>query len=660
MSLLPEAGTIVADKYRLLERIGTGGMSEVYRAETVGDGRIVAVKILLPHRIDDASVVARMFQEAQSSFRIKHPGIVTVHDVGQSDVGPFLVMEYLVGESAARCLFELGRFSISAALATLLPVLDALEAAHDVGVVHRDLKPGNIYFTAESNEKVGVKLLDFGVAKALWTSDGLLPKTRTGMVMGTPDYLSPEQASGEGNVDARSDIFSAGVVLFELLSGKRPFHAATALSTAYRVANLRTPLLKEMGGPANPTLQAILERAMAKRPEERYPHIRDLRAELATLAGPPQELALALRDVLKPERYLGRQRSEGSAAEHEKPMATAGAKADPTPTAQLRAMSPATPPTGKPGLRSGAYTPSAGTPMVRTAAAGPPLGTPKLASGSVGGANLPAPRPASALTPRAEAAAQLTDPTSGPHAAAFPPSAELPALRVFGAPPATRDITPITPPTGSSLALARQEASSSAPPVSREVERVQRATPKEVRGLVLRSLDEYARQVFGEDARRRTLAALSPEVAREFELSTIQAIVLYDIDIANRYVDAVSRHAALGNRGWARAAGSASVPGELSQILKSAVRPEGTPAVLRRLCPVLSRFFSFGTWTIDLAGPIYTLRASEIDVLGPGLRLWVTGVVDGSLAAAGARSRVTLARGETGNLPQLILDISQV
>lgn len=303
MPVAAAAGRVLQGKYRLLERVGVGGMSEVYRAEALDDKRIVAVKLLMRERADDPNLGARLVHEAQAVMRIRHPSIAEVFDVGQSELGPFIVLEYLRGDSAARILSERGRFGLQATLATVFPVLDALIAAHDAGIVHRDIKPGNVFYAVDSRANLTVKLLDFGVAKTIWPT-GPTPKTSTGVVMGTPDYLSPEQANGEWNIDGRSDIFAVGVVMFELLTATRPFHAPSAVATAYKIAHSRTPLLRDYDGPNSDTLQAILERALAKRADERHNNAGELRAELQTLAGTDAAMTRALAEVVRPERFL--------------------------------------------------------------------------------------------------------------------------------------------------------------------------------------------------------------------------------------------------------------------------------------------------------------------------------------------------------------------
>jgi len=176
-----------------------------------------------------------------------------------------VAMEILEGSSLSAALARVGRFDLTTALAVILPMLNALDAAHRHGIVHRDLKPENV-FLARTQAGVVVKLVDFGIAKILGSSTN----TNTGVVFGTPDYLSPEQASGEGVIDGRSDLFAVGIVLFELLTGRRPFEAQSAVATAYRIVHAPAPTLASLGIASDERVQAVLDVALAKSQEDRF------------------------------------------------------------------------------------------------------------------------------------------------------------------------------------------------------------------------------------------------------------------------------------------------------------------------------------------------------------------------------------------------------
>ncbi|MCA9645922.1 MAG: serine/threonine protein kinase, partial [Myxococcales bacterium] len=291
---LPQVG----DKYRLLEQIGSGGMSVVYRAEHLLIGREVAVKLLLPERAGDRALGARLMREARALGKLHHPGVAQVMDAGVCEMGPYLVMEFLDGVTLNQFIRRT-QLTIDAALGVVVRVLDALSAAHDVGIVHRDLKPENVFLSLDDAGKPCIKLLDFGIAKSLEDCGDSDARTSTGMILGTPDYLSPEQATGDHWVDARSDVFSAGVMLYELLTGERPFQAASAVATAYRIAHSEPEPLSQRKVPRGPALDALLGRAMAKDRERRYTSAKDFRADLIELVedtdAMERELAGSLR-----------------------------------------------------------------------------------------------------------------------------------------------------------------------------------------------------------------------------------------------------------------------------------------------------------------------------------------------------------------------------
>jgi serine/threonine protein kinase len=262
-------GELIAQKYLLLHLLGRGASGEVFRVRNTLAGNILALKLLMEETGRDSELVQRFFREARAINRIGHPNIVAVFDAGYADTIPYLAMEYLAGESLAQLLERKRTLSVPCTIAILLGVLDALAAAHTADVVHRDLKPANIYLQTTASGVPTVKLLDFGVAKIHEEGDTSI-RTESGMILGTPDYLSPEQITADTEVDGRSDLFAVGSVLFELLTGKRPFHGPSFVSTTFRIVHEAAPSLADAGGPDDPRLADILSRALNKSRDERY------------------------------------------------------------------------------------------------------------------------------------------------------------------------------------------------------------------------------------------------------------------------------------------------------------------------------------------------------------------------------------------------------
>jgi len=214
-----------AGNYRILDKISDGGMGSVYRAEHTLIGRHVAVKVLLPELTHNREIVNRFFNEAKATTAIKHPGIVEVFDFGYLENGrAYIVMELLEGMTLARRIKLRGAMPEGEAAGLLRGVCSALAAAHDKGIIHRDLKPDNLFLVADLDVPGGerIKLLDFGIAK-LTDIGSAHAATKTGAVMGTPTYMSPEQCRGSGDVDLRADIYSLGCIFYQLLTGKPPF-----------------------------------------------------------------------------------------------------------------------------------------------------------------------------------------------------------------------------------------------------------------------------------------------------------------------------------------------------------------------------------------------------------------------------------------------------
>ena len=218
----PFIGTTVGERYRIVSRIGVGGMGAVYRAEHTMMRRDLAIKVLLPELGGKEEFARRFEREAESASRLTHPNIITTTDFGRTAEGSlFLVMEFLAGESLSSAI-SAGPMPPARALAIQRQILRALEHAHAAGIVHRDLKPENIMLVERDGQRDVVKILDFGIAKVTQPQSGGEALTQAGVIFGTPEYLSPEQALGEA-VDARADIYAAGVILYEMLAGRRPF-----------------------------------------------------------------------------------------------------------------------------------------------------------------------------------------------------------------------------------------------------------------------------------------------------------------------------------------------------------------------------------------------------------------------------------------------------
>ncbi len=267
-------------RYRIEEKIGAGGMGEVYRARDSRLGRDVALKILPPDMMGDAERRGRFVREAQSAARLNHPGIVTVYDIGEADGRIYIAMEYVDGKTLSDVIPPEGLATVDV-LRFSIPIAGALAKAHAAGVIHRDLKPGNIMVTSEGV----VKVLDFGLAKLFEDTrpaeDTLTvrPQTQAGVVMGTPAFMSPEQAEGK-DVDARSDIFSFGSLVYEMASGRRAFGANSMAATLVAVLH-KDP--EPLPSSVPPELAAIIMRCLRKEPERRFQNMADVGVALVEL-----------------------------------------------------------------------------------------------------------------------------------------------------------------------------------------------------------------------------------------------------------------------------------------------------------------------------------------------------------------------------------------
>lgn len=288
-----EKSALFLNRYKAICEVGAGGMSRVFKAEDTKDGKLVAVKVLHPHLLHEGHSkrsTKRFEQEFKATMALGHDNIVRVHDYGfTSDGIPVMVMEYLDGHSLEQLLRADSRLRLSQFLTTFYQTCAALHHAHSRGVIHRDVKPSNIMMVKnEQNVKI-VKLLDFGIAKVLREEDddddSNQKLTNTGDVFGSPYYMSPEQCKGE-TLDARSDIYSLGCVMYQSLMGKRPFEGENAYKTIYMHVNVKpTPfadLRVDISLP--PALESVVMKCLEKMPSKRYQTVMELSLELQRLA----------------------------------------------------------------------------------------------------------------------------------------------------------------------------------------------------------------------------------------------------------------------------------------------------------------------------------------------------------------------------------------
>ena len=282
-------GQVVADRYHVVKKLGEGGMGQVYLAEHVKMGRRSAIKVMNPSMVHDPDAVARFNREASNASRITHPNVCAIYDFGETPDGLiYLAMEFIEGEPLTDLLERDGALPVPRAVNIFLQTADALQAAHDLGIVHRDLKPDNIMLTRKKSGGDVVKVVDFGIAKAVGGDQQGQKVTKTGLVVGTPEFMSPEQLSGD-TVDGRSDLYSLALVFYRMLTGKLPFEAATSQEVMIkRLIEEPAKLLQtrpDLTFPAG--LQAVIDTALARSPVDRYQTAAKFAADVASVASRP-------------------------------------------------------------------------------------------------------------------------------------------------------------------------------------------------------------------------------------------------------------------------------------------------------------------------------------------------------------------------------------
>ena len=266
----------LGDRYEVGDLLGVGGMAEVYLGRDNRLGRDVAIKLLRSENSSDPSFIARFRREAQSAASLNHPNIVSVYDTGEDNATPYIVMEYVEGRTLRDVLRAEGPMYPRRALEVVAEVCSALAFSHAAGIIHRDIKPANVMLTRSG----AIKVMDFGIARAMTTS---MTMTQTSAVLGTAQYLSPEQARGD-HVDARSDVYSSGCLLYELMTGRPPFVSDTPMAVALAHLNEQPTPPSQYNRDIDPAVDAIVLKALAKHAGNRYQSADEMREDLLRAA----------------------------------------------------------------------------------------------------------------------------------------------------------------------------------------------------------------------------------------------------------------------------------------------------------------------------------------------------------------------------------------
>jgi len=270
-------------RYQLIARLGAGAMGTVWKALQLGLNRPVALKLLRREHAGVAPIRARFLREGEAAARIRHPNVVVVHDVGEHDGIPYLAMEHLDGESLADKIDREGPSPPAEAVAILLPVVAAVSAAHEEGVIHRDLKPENIFLARHRDGSLLPKVLDFGISRVVDDRSGRV-QTLNDTILGTPQYMAPEQARGERDIDDRSDQYALGALLYELTTGAMPFGDLPIHALLGRVMNGSFPPPRQRRPELSPALEGVILRAMALDRGARFRSLKSFGAALLPFA----------------------------------------------------------------------------------------------------------------------------------------------------------------------------------------------------------------------------------------------------------------------------------------------------------------------------------------------------------------------------------------
>jgi eukaryotic-like serine/threonine-protein kinase len=464
-------------KYKLVRVIGEGGMGRVYEAMDPVIGRRVAVKTISLNVVADAETRARFFREAQAAGQLSHPNLITIHDIGESEDTPYIVMEYLEGMDLSRAI-QKERLSYDRKMQIMVDVCEGLAFAHVHDIVHRDIKPANIFLTNQGR----VKILDFGLARG-----ALSDVTRTGKLVGTPNYMAPEQIRGD-DIDHRADIFSTGVVFYELLSGRKAFEGDSIATTMYKVLETQPQPVHLIDEQLPASLSAIIDRSLAKDRSARFQTSTEMLDAIVAAHGRPNQVersrlqTVQLPAPAKPASSVKSATREADSS-RSKPMIWIGASVllavlagftiwsqrspAPEPAAPVARTEPVPPPPA-PAENAAASAPSPSpsfVPVPPPPAAAPPRSNP-VDSAAKAPARKPSPaetaKPASAAAPSPAPAPEVKpEPTPAPPpvTTAPPPAEPAPApvapLRPTTPPPAP---TPATPPPAATPPARAEES----------------------------------------------------------------------------------------------------------------------------------------------------------------------------------------------------------
>jgi eukaryotic-like serine/threonine-protein kinase len=286
LSSINREGSILAEKYRIARQLGAGGMGAVFEAEHLFLKRRFAIKFLRSELLGNAELVARFRREAQASGQLEHENIASVTDFGVTPSGtPYFVMEYLQGENLSRIIKREGPLTPPRAVSLVMQACRGVAAAHARGIVHRDLKPDNLFVCPREDGSEWLKILDFGIAKIRMSTDDEGTNTKTGTTMGTPYYMSPEQARGDRNVDHRTDVYSLGAVLYEALCNSKPHDGTTYNEIIYAILSREPVSLPELRPELPHGLVGVVERAMAREPADRFASMAEFASALSPYCG---------------------------------------------------------------------------------------------------------------------------------------------------------------------------------------------------------------------------------------------------------------------------------------------------------------------------------------------------------------------------------------